>query len=93
MAGSKELARNVLSLIALFPTPGRDPLLSIHKESHCEPFAICHSEPFAYCHSEQSEESQPAQDKLREETEVATALPRNDIAQDRLREESKGGSG
>ncbi len=32
------------------------------------------------------EESQPAQDKLREESQVATALPRNDIAQDKLRE-------
>jgi len=29
-------------------------------------FSTCHCEPFASCHSERSEESQDAQDRLRE---------------------------
>jgi tRNA-uridine 2-sulfurtransferase len=44
---------------------------------HSEPFSTCHSEPFTACHSERSEESTPAQGRLRKEFE---GMPRTRIA-------------
>ena len=53
---------------------------------HPAPFAPCHSTPFTPCHSERSEESNPAQGKLREESRSGQAPRPKNPAQDKLRE-------